>query len=120
MDDHTCPYSEEELARWTHSLWDRADEEERWRYYLGRPDVKGQPQPVGGLPKPLLHIEMECAEKRGCLPKRIEGEEVTLAFLVGDRFEPLLQAIWACRPDRLVPVLNEYYLVGWRLSFATN
>ncbi|MFQ5630468.1 MAG: hypothetical protein ACE5I1_16980, partial [bacterium] len=39
----------------------------------------------------------------------VEGRKRTLVILVGTSFEPLLMAIWAYQPHRIVPVLNTYY-----------
>jgi hypothetical protein len=101
MEDDNFEYAETVLETWTRGLWQRSGDL-RWQYYLG-------PRPTGGLPEPLLHIEMKYAKQRECLPRLKEGEQVTLVILVGDRFEPLLQTVWAYQPDRIVPVVNEYY-----------
>jgi hypothetical protein len=50
---------------------------------------------------------MECAQRGGRLPK--PQPNTTLALLVGTSFEPLLQSVWAYKPDRLVPVVNHFY-----------
>lgn len=94
------PYAEDKLERWTKQYWQRPAAE-RWDYYLG--PVSGG---IGNPPKPLLYIEMECAERAG---RPVCGISTTLALLVGTSFEPLLQAVYAYHPDRLVPIVNHFY-----------
>jgi len=81
--------------------------EQAWTYYLGPVDIF---PPIESPPKPLLYIEMECAASQpGRLPEVDEDRLSTLVILVGESFEPLLQTIWAYLPQRLVPVVNEFY-----------
>lgn len=97
-------YQKDDLRKWTDIYWSETGEHAK-NYYLG---------PLEGFdshkrpPRPLLYLEMECAKANGYLPKR-DDRPITLAFLVGDSFEPLLQSICAYKPARLVPVVNAYY-----------
>lgn len=92
------------LSAWTNTFW-RKIGNAKWSYYLG---------PIDGftgsekIPEPLLHLEMRYAEDQKNLP-RLDERTISLALLVGDRFEPLLQTIWAYAPHRLVAVVNEFY-----------
>lgn len=95
------PYDEDLLETWTENYWGR-DDDARPDYYLG-------PQGYGDPRKSLLQIEMECAKKRSLLPECKSDIPTTLIILVGTSFEPLLQAIIAYHPDRLVPVVNRFY-----------
>lgn len=101
MTDHNFPYNESLLEGWTENYWSQ-NEEARPDYYLG-------PQGYGGPLKPLLQIELECARNRGLLPEREGNVPTTLVILLGTSFEPLLQAICAYQPDRLIPVVNRFY-----------
>jgi len=96
------PYDKGQLETWAIDYWESKNDETRPDYYLG-------PQGYGPLRTPLLQIEMECAEKRGILRDCRSDVPTTLVILVGTSFEPLLQAICAYRPDRLVPVVNRFY-----------
>lgn len=93
------PYHETELERWTEDYWGR-DKDSRYDCYLG-PEGYGEP------PQPLLQIELDCAKHMGRWPE--PRERTTLVLLVGTSFDPLLQAICIYQPDRLVPVVNEFY-----------
>lgn len=104
-------YDEAKLKQWSRLYWGREEEDTATRFYLG-PLGTGSAWP----PEPLLHMEMRHAEQRHAagehvLPHRPSGDTqpLTLALLVGDSFQPLLQTIWAYRPTRLVFVVNEYY-----------
>lgn len=108
-------YSQSNLPRWTEICRQKHSEKDHdaqyWNYYLG-PSSGDLSSFFGNseLPKPLLHIEMEYAATREeCLPQQEERQTATLVILVGDSFEPLLQAIWAYRPQRIVPVVNLFY-----------
>ena len=56
--------------------------------------------------KNLLPDEMQYAQERNTLPK--ERCDI-LVLLVGFSIEPLLQAVWAYKPNRVLLVLNEHY-----------
>jgi len=112
------------LEEATRKFWDDYDNKKgrKWQIYLGNKRPKGdEPEiypevGIEGLDRPLLHYEIACAQQRPlsdqAWPKIDEDKQkkkVTLAILVGTSFEPLLMAIWAYKPHRLIPLLNTYY-----------
>lgn len=92
-----------QLPRWTTIYWSQG-ESTRWDFYLG-PLASFVRHP----PVPLLQLEMEYAKAAGRLPRLNPASPLTLALLVGDSFEPLLQSIWAYRPQRLLPLVSVFY-----------
>lgn len=57
----------------------------------------------------LLALEMEHAAQKKHLPVYETDKQITLVYLVGESYEPLLQSIWGHRPNKLIPVVNQYY-----------
>ncbi|MDY6876470.1 MAG: CRISPR-associated protein [Chloroflexota bacterium] len=54
----------------------------------------------------ILPLEMACMQAEGRLPTE---PCQTLILLVGQSIEPLLQSVWAHRPEELLLVLNQWY-----------
>lgn len=57
----------------------------------------------------LLPQEMEAMRVAGRSPLEDEDKCRTLVLLVGHSIEPLLQSVWAYRPQELLLILNEWY-----------
>jgi len=96
-----------QLRSWTKNWWWKsAGKDPNWNYYLGPLD---QNMPINQPDEPLLFKELAWAKSRGRVPLIASGQKITLAFLVGDSFDPILQSILAYQPDRLVPVVCNFY-----------
>lgn len=95
---------EDQLRAWTNVYWGLSSKG-RWNYYLGPVDQSGA---VNRPDEPLLIKELEWAQAHGRYPRENE-QKIAFAFLVGDSFEPILQSILAYQPDRLVPVVCNFY-----------
>lgn len=93
----------DELTHWTKLFWDL--DNRKWKYYLGPVDEAGV---ADCPPQPLLLEELDWANRHERYPKK-SGQKIAFAFLVGDSFDPILQSIQAYQPDRLVPVVCEFY-----------
>ena len=101
---------ERDLRLRTERYWELkkpSTERDRWQYYLVR-----SYQEESQNEQSLLQLEMDYAKDTGRLPSCLtdsQDKSTTLVILIGDSFEPLLQSIWVHQPNRLVPIVNEYY-----------
>ena len=95
-------YNRDDLLRKEHQYWELGDGSEAMQFYQAHVDNFGTP-----LDQSLLEMQMGYARELGKLP--VLDLEATLAILVGESFEPLLQSIWAYNPTRLIPIVNRQY-----------
>ena len=91
-------YDEQRLKEETEAYWEelRSNAENPrlvWRKYVTS----------------LLPQEMEAMRVAGKSPPEDKDKCHTLVLLVGHSIEPLLQSVWAYRPQELLLILNEWY-----------
>jgi len=91
-------YNEQRLKEETEAYW------EELRSNAENPQLVWRKYVTGLLPQ-----EMEAIRVAGKSPPEDEDRCLTLVLLVGHSIEPLLQSVWAYRPQELLLILNEWY-----------